>query len=228
MNIIIVDDEKPAIKILSQFAAKIPFLKLRTATTNPFEALELLSVEKIDLLLTDIEMPDLSGVALVRSLEQKPLVIFTTAYENYALQGYELDIVDYLVKPIRFERFLKAINKANKLFNLNQQFDDKKNVEFLTIKVEYKTVKIALNDILYIEGLKDYVKIYCANEMYLTRLNLKGIASKLPPQDFLRIHRSFIVGLSKIKSFQKSQILIANKSLPIGNSYRAAILQKLI
>ena len=230
MKTIIIDDEMPAIKILSQFAAIIPFLEVKAATTNPFEALELMSSEKIDLLLTDIEMPDLSGVELVRSMEQKPLVIFTTAYEDYALQGYELDIVDYLVKPIRFERFLKAINKANKLFNLNHQFvekDEKQEIEYLTIKVEYKTIKVPLNSILYIEGLKDYVKIYTTGEMYVTRLNLKGIESKLPSEDFLRIHRSYIAALSKITSFQKSQVLIADKTLPIGESYRATLLNKL-
>ncbi len=225
MNLIIIDDELPAIKILSQFAAKIAYLNIRAATTNPFEALELLSKEKIDLILTDIEMPDLSGVALVRSLEQKPMVIFTTAYENYALEGYELDIVDYLVKPIRFERFLKAINKAHKLYNLNHQFATKTKVEYLTIKVEYKTVKIDFNEILYIEGLKDYVKIFTTKEMYLTRLNLKGIVSKLPNPNFLRIHRSYIAALSKIESFQKSQVVIDNKTLPIGDSYRDALLK---
>jgi len=220
MNTIIIDDEMPAIKILSQFAAKIPFLKVKATTNNPFEALKVLSAKKIDLLFTDIEMPDLSGVELVRSLEQKPFVIFTTAYENYALQGYELDVVDYLVKPIRFERFLKAVNKANNLYNLKHQFETKRPTEYLTIKVEYKTVKILFGDILYVEGLKDYVKIFTNKTMYLTRLNLKGIERKLPVSDFFRIHRSYIIALSKIESYQKSQITIADKSIPIGDSYR--------
>jgi len=220
MNTIIIDDEMPAIKILSQFTAKIPFLNVKAITTNPFEVLEVLSKEKIDLLFTDIEMPDLSGVELVRSLEQKPFVIFTTAYENYALKGYELDVVDYLVKPIRFERFLKAVNKANNLFNLKHQLGAKRQIEYLTIKVEYKTVKIALDDIIYIEGLKDYVKIFTTKTMHLTRLNLKGIESKLPVSNFYRIHRSYIVALSKIESYQKSQVLIRDKIIPIGDSYR--------
>jgi len=227
MNTIIIDDEQPAIKILSQFAAKVPFLTVKAATTNPFEALEMLSAQKIDLLLTDIEMPDISGVELVRSLEQKPLIIFTTAYENYALQGYELDIVDYLVKPIRFERFLKGINKANKLFNLNRQFDEKQNIQYLTIKVEYKNVKIPLDEILYIKGLKDYVRIYTTEKMHLTRLNLKGIENKLPAKDFIRIHRSFIVARSKITAFQQSQVTIGNEQLPIGNSFQQKVLQLL-
>lgn len=227
MKTIIIDDEQPAIKILRQFAAKIPFLEVLKATSNPMEVLEIMATQKIDLLLTDIEMPDISGVELVRSLEQKPLIIFTTAYENYALQGYELDIVDYLVKPIRFTRFLKAINKANKLFSLQQQFDNQQTVQYLSIKVEYKTVKIALDDILYIEGLKDYVKIYTTEKMYLTRLNLKGIETKLPSDKFIRIHRSFIIAKAKITTFQKSQISIGEQQFPIGSSYQEKVRQQL-
>lgn len=227
MNSIIIDDEMPAIRILNQFAAKVPFLNVKMATSNPFEALKVLSQEKIDLVLTDIEMPDLSGLELVRSMGQKPMIIFTTAYEDYALEGYELDVVDYLVKPIRFERFLKAINKANKLYNLQHQFEQRQVIDFLTIKVEYKTVKINFDDILYIEGLKDYVRVYTKKEMYLTRLNLKGIAAKLPSTDFTRVHRSYIIALSKVESFQKSQLIIANRILPIGESYRTTFFDKL-
>lgn len=227
MNVVVVDDEKPAISVLKQYIGKVPFLNIKLATTNPFEVLDIMSEDRIDLLFTDIEMPDLSGVALARSLEYKPMLIFTTAYENYALEGFELDAVDYLVKPIRFERFLKAVNKANKLFKLNQQFTEKPAAAALTIKVEYKTLKIPFESILYIEGLKDYVKIYTDQQMYLTRLNLKGITTKLPGQDFIRIHRSYIVSLAKIESFQKSQLLVAGKELPIGNSYRELLLKKL-
>jgi len=227
MNVVIIDDEKPAINILKAYAKKIPFLQIKLATNNPFEVLEYLSKEKADLLLTDIEMPDLSGVELVRSLEEKPMVIFTTAYEDYALDGYELDAIDYLVKPIRFERFLKAMNKANKWFHLNSKFRDPEKSACIQIKVEYKTIKVLLADILYIEGLKDYVKIYTTKTMYLTRLNLKGIENKLPADTFLRIHRSYIIALPKIESYQKHKLFIADKPLPIGNSYKEAFLKRL-
>lgn len=223
MDTIILDDEKPAIEILSTFASKVPFVDIKLATTNPYDALELLSSQKIDLLLLDIEMPDLSGVEFVKSLGQKPLIIFTTAYEEYALEGYELDIVDYLVKPIRLERFLKAINKANRLYNLNKNQIVTLEEKYLTIKVEYKTVKIAKSDVLYIEGLKDYVKIYTNDKMYLTRLNLKGIENKLPSNDFLRIHRSYIVARKKITAFNQSEISIGNQDFSIGFSYQGKV-----
>lgn len=227
MRTIIIDDEKPAIKILTTFVLKIPFLHLELATTNAFEGLELLNTQKIDLLLLDIEMPDITGLELLKSLDQKPMVIFTTAYENYALQGYDLDIVDYLVKPIPFERFLKGINKAHKLYGLTNNTIEPTKPDHLLLKVEYKTIKIAFDDILYIEGLKDYVKVYTKQKMFLTRLNLKGIEAKLPPTDFLRIHRSYIVSLAKVTSFQKSQLFIDNKDLPVGNAYRNEVVRKL-
>ena len=216
MKTIIVDDELPAIHILSQFIQKIPFLELQLATTDAFKALDELNKQSTDLLLSDIEMPDLTGIELINSLKTKPLIIFTTAYEEFALKGYELDIVDYLMKPIRFERFLKAVNKAQYLHNL----ENKNTTEntFLYLKVNYKTVKVAFDDILYIEGLKDYVKVYTKQKMYLTRLNLKGIASKLPTSHFIRIHRSYIVAFSKITSVQKNQIFIGKQTLPLGNS----------
>ncbi len=225
MKTIILDDEKPAITILTKFVSKIPFVELILATTNPFEALEVLNTQKIDLLLSDIEMPDITGLELLKSLEKKPMIIFTTAYEDYALQGYELDVVDYLVKPIRFERFLKGINKAHKLYKLNNAASTATKTSYLFLKADYKTVKIALDDILYIEGLKDYVKVYTQENMVVTRLNLKGIEEKLPLEDFLRVHRSYIVAVSKITAFQKSNISIGEIDIPFGNTYREQVMR---
>jgi len=225
MKTLIIDDEKPAISILSSFVKKIPFLNLHTATTDAFAGLEILNSQKIDLLLLDIEMPDITGLELLNSLEQKPLVIFTTAYEDYALKGYELDIVDYLVKPIRFERFLKGINKANKLYQANSQ--QKAPISSIQIKVDYKNVKINCSDILYIEGLKDYIKIYTKAGMVLTRLNLKGIETQLPKDEFIRVHRSFIVSISKVSAFHKSQISINKVNIPLGNVYKEEVLRLL-
>ncbi len=227
MQTIIIDDEQPAINILSNFVKKIPFLNLNLATTNAFEALEILNTQKIDLLFLDIEMPDITGIELLHSLEQKPLVIFTTAYEQYALQGYEMDVLDYLVKPIRFERFLKAANKAQSRFQNNSNITSHIFEDYVIIKSNYKNIKIPFSEILYIEGLKDYVKIYTEQEMFLTRLNLKGISQKIPSNLFIRIHRSYIVNLDKITSFQKNEINIKKTNLPIGESYRDNIINKL-
>lgn len=226
MRTVVLDDEQPAVEILKGFVSKIPFLDLKLATVNAFEALEVLNGSEVDLLLLDIEMPDITGLELIGVLKKKPLVILTTAYEDYALKGYELDVVDYLMKPIRFERFLKAINKAQRLHELENPPESTSN-SFLHLKVEYKTIKVAFDDILYIEGLKDYVKVFTRNKMYLTRLNVKNIESKLPASDFLRIHRSYIVSLSKIGSFQKSQVHVGDVSLPIGASYQDDVMSKL-
>jgi len=227
MNTIIIDDEKPAINVLTNFVKKIPFLNLKLATRDAFKGLQSLNTQAVDLLLLDIEMPDITGIELLKALEKKPLVIFTTAYENYALQGYQLDVLDYLVKPIRFDRFLKAINKAHKIYVANKGEFIQKEQGYLLIKVEYKNVKINFSDILFIEGLKDYVKVHTKKEMYLTRLNLKSIQSKLPADQFMRVHRSYVVSLQKITSFQKGQIFLNNTVIPIGITYQEELLKKL-
>lgn len=227
MKTLIIDDEYPAIQLLSTFVKKVPFLQLQLATTNAFEGLEYINKQPIDLLLLDIEMPDITGLELLASLKNPPMVIFTTAYEKYALAGYDLDIIDYLLKPIRFERFLKAVNKAQNKIPTSTHTQVLQKDNFLSVKVEYKTIRIAFKDILYVEGLKDYVKIFTTQEMILTRLNLKGIEAKLPNTEFIRIHRSFIVSLSKITAFQKSQVSIDNQIIPIGDAYRQRFLDLL-
>ncbi len=226
LRVVIIDDEKPAVDILSRFVKKIPFLELITATTDAFSGLSVLNEQKIDLLLVDIEMPDINGVELIKSLNYKPLIIFTTAFKEYALDGYELDIIDYLLKPIRFERFLKAVNKAHQFYTLKHP-QKKMEHDSLLIKVEYKTVRLKFEDILYIEGCKDYVKIFTTNGMLLTRLNLKNIQNKLPEPQFIRVHRSFIACFSRITQFQKNEICINNKIIPIGDFYKEDVLKKL-
>ncbi len=216
MKTIIIDDELPAINLLSGFANKISFLQVELKTTNALEALQIINSNSVDLLFLDIEMPDISGIDFMNSLTKKPLVVFTTAYEEYALKGYDLEIVDYLLKPIRFERFLKAANRAHHQFQIQ---DQKESHDFLLVKSEYKTVRIAYHDILFIEGLKDYVKIYTAQGMVLTRSNVKGMESKLPSQQFIRIHRSYIVSLAKIELFQKRKVTIGSHIIPVGDTY---------
>lgn len=225
LNLVILDDEKPAIQILSNFSGKVSSLNLLLATNDPIEAREFILSNPVDLVFTDISMPDLSGVELVRSLPEEIMVIFITAFDEFALEGYELNVVDYLVKPLRFERFIKAIQKAEQLFEYRQQSVNTAKEEFLTIKAAYKTVRIPLEDILYVEGLKDYVKIYTIDKMYMTRLNLKGVSSRLPEKDFLRIHRSYIVSIGKITKYQQSKIFISTVELPIGKSYQEQVLQ---
>jgi len=220
LKTLIIDDELPAVKVLTTFVNKTPDLDLILGTTNAFEGLELLKSNSVDLLFLDIEMPDITGVELLKLLNNKPMVVFTTAYEQYALQGYELDILDYLVKPIRYERFLKAANKANQLYQLNKSATPPLSEEGeLLLKVDYKTIKVMYSDIDYIEGLKDYVKVYTTNGMLLTRLNLKGIGAKLPSHLFVRAHRSYIVASKKITSFQKGQLFIGKVAIPIGKTY---------
>ena len=214
MNILILDDEEPAIKLLALFIERTPNVELILATTNINEALETLQKETIDLLLLDIEMPDINGVQFLKSLKSAPFVIFTTAYEKYAIEGFNLNVVDYLLKPIRYERFLLGINKAHRLHK-----DVKNGSSFLYIKSNYQTVKILFDNILFIEGVKDYVKIHTIDRKWLTRLNVKNINEKLPEGQFIRIHKSYIVSISKITSFQKHHLFIENNKIPIGDTY---------
>jgi len=222
MKTLILDDEQPAIDILSGFVKRVPFLDLQLATVDAFKALNLINQGTVELLLLDVEMPDISGLELIQTLKKRPHIILTTAYEEFALQSYELDVTDYLVKPIRFERFMKGVNKAHHLHQLEHPSADNEQ-GFLFIKVEYKTVKIPFENILYIEGLKDYVRIFTKEKTFLTRLNVKNIEQKLPDTQFLRVHRSYIVSKARITSFQKSEVSIGSISIPIGGSYQEEV-----
>ncbi len=229
LKTIIIDDELPAVKVLTSFVESIPFLELTLATTNAFEGLNVLNMGQVDLLFVDIEMPDISGIELLKSLQNSPLVILTTAYEEYALQGFELDVIDYLMKPIRFERFVRAVNKAQRSlpFKTEQFTAYQEENEYITLKVEYKNIKISFEDILYVEGLKDYVKVYTVQGMYMPRLNLKNIEQKLPASKFIRVHRSFIIPIDKIISYQKTQVQLEERSIPIGVTYQEKLMDRL-
>lgn len=225
MNCLIVDDEPLAIELIEDFAGKIPFLKSIKTCTSSLEALEIAKTENIDLIFLDIQMPHLSGIEFLNSLENKPLIIFTTAYSNYALDGFNLNATDYLLKPFAFDRFVKAVNKAYEIFQLklSQKQDDQVifNNNFILVKADYSTVKIDLSEILYIEGLKDYLKIYVENKKtVITRNTMKNIEAKLPSKDFIRVHKSFIISRSKLESIEKNRIVIGKKYIPIGDSYK--------
>lgn len=220
-----IDDELPALNLINAMVKKTPFLSLTDSTINAFEAVSILEKHPIDLLFLDIEMPDISGVDFLRSLDVKPMVIFTTAYDHYAVEGFSLDAVDYLLKPIAYERFLKASEKALELYQLRNASS---NVQgSIQVRVNYETKKILLDDILYIEGVKDYVKIVTKEGNWLTRQNLKGISALLPQSDFVRIHRSFIVSWNKVSGWQKKYISIGDKKLPVGDKYREMFIDKL-
>ena len=228
---LIIDDEALALDLLEDNIRKVSFMELVAKCKSGFEAMELLHKEKIDLIFLDIQMPDISGIQFLKSLPVKPLVIFTTAYEKYALEGFELDVVDYLLKPFSFERFLKSVNKAQEYLGLQQKSvssekeTPSKIPEYLFVKSDYKLIKIDTTDILYIEGLKDYIKIYAGEKPVVTLMGMKTIEEKLPSADFQRIHRSFIVNLHKIRFVQRNTVIIGDKVIPIGENYRESFLK---
>ncbi|MEI6883716.1 MAG: LytTR family DNA-binding domain-containing protein [Bacteroidota bacterium] len=222
---IAIDDEALALDLLEDNIRKIPFLDLAGRFTNAFEALNLMKEQPIDLLFLDIQMPDISGIQFLKSLQQKPVVIFTTAFSKYALEGFELDVIDYLLKPYSFGRFLKAVNKAHEFLELHEKVREmnKKPAfgsHYLFVRADYKLVKIDIQEILFIEGLKDYVKIYCGDKPVLTQMSMKSIEEKLPAIDFIRVHRSFIVAFDKIDFIHKSFISIRGREIPLSDHYK--------
>jgi DNA-binding LytR/AlgR family response regulator len=234
MNCIIVDDEPLARDLLEDFTAKVPFLRLKALCKNGFEAMEILQKEKIDLIFLDIQMPDLSGLQLFESLSVKPQVIFTTAYHDYAVEGFELDATDYLVKPFTFERFLKAANKAYRIYHVRntgedslKQTDENTPKEILFVKEGTTTVRINLTDVLYMEGLKDYIKIFTEGKTVLTLMPLKTMEEKLPHDTFIRVHRSYIVSIPKIDSIERNRIIIGENWIPVGDHYKEKFQKRL-
>lgn len=231
LNCIAIDDEPFALEMMADDIQKIPFLNLVGTFSNPLDAWQLIKQGKVDLIFLDIQMPTLTGTQFLRTLPKPPMVIFTTAYQQYAIEGYDLDIIDYLLKPIPFERFLKAVNKAYERFQMKPKEMPESIAEdaaFFFIHVEYKQIKIYFDEVLYIEGLKDYVKIFIKNQNkpLLTRLNLKSIEAKLPAQQFYRVHNSYLVALNKITSFKKTKLYIEKQEIPIGKKYAESFEQK--
>lgn len=229
MNCLIVDDEPLAIDVIKKHVERIPFLNLVGTTTSAFEAIELLNSNEVDLLFLDIQMPELTGLELLNSLRKPPLVIFTTAYQEYALESYELDAVDYLMKPIPFERLLKAVNKAKSRKGFvrpalaKSQQEESKEVErsFIFVKTAYKTVKIKLQDIHYIESQKDYVVFHLNDESISSQLSLTSVEKQLQSNNFLRIHRSFIVAIDKIAEVERNTIVVNGDRISVGANYRS-------
>jgi len=233
MNCIIVDDEPLARQGMEMNVANVSSLNLLGSFSNALAAGDFLRKENVDLMFLDINMPELSGLDFLKSLRNAPLVIFTTAYPQYALESYELDAIDYLVKPIRIERFLKAVNKAeNHLRLLNQEANnnriEKIGDDFIFIKADRRFFKIYFKDILYIEGLKDYVIIYTTDSKIITSMNVKTIAAQLPSNLFARVSKSYIVNVMHISSFDNELVYIQNNEIPLGQSFKEDFLKQYI
>jgi len=229
---LIVDDEPMARDVIRRYIEDIPALTVAGEFGNAIDAIMFMQDNTIDIIFLDIRMPRLNGTDFVRSLRTVPKIIFTTAHKEYAHEGFELDVVDYLLKPIRFDRFLKAVNKAFPQRQqeaepgvLNGNLANKFASPFMYVKVDRKMVKVLLDDVLFIESDKDYVKIYTINSTIITRQTISSVEAMLSESKFLRIHRSFIVSLDKIKSFSNETVEIGNKELPIGKLYRNSFLK---
>ncbi len=224
LRTIAIDDEPLALRLISDYVEKTPFLELTGAFDNPIDAVEFLSQQSADLILADIQMPDLNGIEFARSLENAPKIIFTTAYEKYAIEGFRLNAVDYLLKPFSYEEFLKAAQKARKQIELesNAYPSMEASNQFLFLKSEYKIRRINFNDILYIEGLKDYVKVFISGDdkPILSLNSIKALEQKLPETKFMRVHRSFIVNLDKIETIERSRIIFGKTYIPVSDQYK--------
>jgi DNA-binding LytR/AlgR family response regulator len=224
---LIVDDEPPALDVIKKYIASVHNLELAGTCADAVEALNFLRQQTIDLLFLDIQMPNLLGTDLIRTLKNPPKVIFTTAYRKFAVEGFELDAVDYLLKPISLERFLKAVNKVMETSlkaadNIDNNYDQQKNSQsaFINLRADRKNIKILLDDILYVESLKDYIKVVTTRRNIITKQAISSIEEALPKNNFVRIHRSFIVAINKIESFTSDTIEIAKHELPISRMYR--------
>jgi DNA-binding LytR/AlgR family response regulator len=217
IHCIAIDDEPLALQLINEYCGKISFLQLDKVFTNTDEARIWLSQNKVDLLFLDIQMPDVNGLQFYKSLVDKPLVIFTTAYKDFAVDGFNVDAVDYLLKPFEYDRFLKAVYKSKEYLEFLSSQELQLNSIF--VKVNYEIMKINLKDIELIEALDDYIKLYIKPNPVLTLMTLKSIQEKLPLRDFARVHRSFIVPLNKIEKFSKTKLVVAGKEIPIGSSY---------
>lgn len=227
---LIVDDEQLARKLLEEFVAKIPMLELKGMCKNPLEAMDILKSEHIDIMFLDIQMPELTGVEFIKTLQQKPAIIFTTAYSEYALEGYELDVIDYLVKPFPLDRFIKAVNKAIEFIDLKRSAgktdQDTMGSNYILLHADHKIYKVNLDDIQYIEGLKEYVSYFTKEKRIIVLQSLKSIEESLPSNKFIRVHRSYIVPINKIKTLDGNQVQIGDKLIPIGRSYKEEVLKR--
>ena len=232
-NVIIVDDEYLAQKLLQDYVSKVESLQLVATCSNAFEAMEALKNHRVDIMLLDIQMPDLTGLELVKSLEKKPAIIFTTAYSEYAVDAFNLAVSDYLLKPFDFPRFFQAINKA--IGNVQPTEESpkpapdtiSKSNDFITVKADYKLYKINYDDLLYIEGQHEYVTFHTTQRRITALFALKDLEELLPKDRFVRVHKSYIVSFKHIQDLDKSDVTVAGNKVPVGASYRDELLARL-
>lgn len=236
MKCVIIDDEPLAVELLEDFVKKVDSLELVNTFNNAIDAVSFINQNNIDLIFLDIQMPHFSGIEFLNTIEKKPLVIFTTAYSDYAVEGFNLGAVDYLVKPIPFHRFLKSVVRAQQINNPSAPVQAVSETtaspeveqDFMFVRAEYENVKMNFSDILFIEGLKDYVKIYTTdNKFTLTLISLIKLENLLSSKGFSRIHRSYIINIKHVKSIQKNKVLISDKRIPISESYKNAFFEKI-
>lgn len=241
MKCVIIDDEPLAIDVLREYCEKIQLLEVVGTYTNALDAIAVIKEKEVDLIFSDIEMPQINGIDFIHSMDNKPLFIFTTAYSQYAIEGFELNAVDYLVKPIPYHRFVKAVVRAKELKSFKEKNMEMKlytspscgtqdgQAGYIFVKADYENVKINTDDITYIQGLKDYLKIHIngTNKPILTLMNFKDFMEKVPGGRFLRIHKSFVVNIGYIKSIQKNKVIVNDIRIPIGESYKAGFMERL-
>ena len=225
----IIDDEPLAIELLESYVAKTTFLKLTGSYSSPIQAMQDATTQSVDIIFLDIQMPEISGMEFARFIKDETRIIFTTAFSEYALEGYRVDALDYLLKPTTYTKFLEATKKALKWFVMKESATNKSSIlslgqeeEQMFVKADHKLIRILYKDILYIEGWKDYVKIHLTDKPHpiLSLMSMKGLEESLPSTKFIRIHRSFIIQKNKIESVSKNRVMIGDKELPIGESYK--------
>jgi len=223
LKTIAIDDEPLALRLVTDYAEKTPFLDLLGTFDNPLDAIDFLATQSVDLIFVDIQMPDLTGIEFARTLESAPKIIFTTAYEKYALEGFKLNAIDYLLKPFSYEEFLKAAQKARKQSELEASAlpSIEVNNQFLFLKSEYKIRRINFNDILYIEGMKDYIKVFTVGDVkpILSLNSMKSLEQKLPEVKLMRLHRSFMVNLDRIEIVERNRIVFGKVYVPVSDQY---------
>lgn len=224
VNCLVVDDEELARTLLENYISRLPHLNLVEKCVNPMDALKALEENDIDLIFLDIQMPEMSGIDFLKSLHKKPKVIFITAYSDYAIEGYQLDVVDYLLKPFSFERFLQAVNKAVDLISSTSNPLEK---DYLLVKSEHKVHKIKYEDIHYIQSMREYVAYFLPKRKILALNSLKKLEEELPSDQFIRIHKSYIIPIQKVTTLEGNMVHIGNEKLPIGNLYKEEVLKRI-
>ncbi|GAO43301.1 LytR/AlgR family response regulator transcription factor [Flavihumibacter petaseus] len=234
LRCVVIDDEPLARECVVNYAREVDFLELAGTGSNPIELSKLLGGQSIDLVFLDIQMPLMNGIEYLRMANRKPMIIITTAYPSYALDGFQFDVVDYLLKPITFNRFFKAVNKARELQQLQLHYQSSATAgtalvpDFFFIKCDYKYEKIYLADLLHIEALQNYVALYTTRGKFMTLLNLKQVEEQLDRSRFLRVHKSFLVSLSKVEAIDNGEIILPSGRVPIGRQYREQVMEKIL